>query len=177
MANASALYSGALDSPLGPLHAVAGDAGLALLEFAEPQRLDAQLAALRRHFDIEPQPGAHPLLHQLAGELDAYFAGQLRAFTTPLQMPGSPFQRRVWAALLQIPYGQTRSYEALAQTLGDGAATRAVGSANGANRLAIVVPCHRVLNKSGALGGYGGGLWRKQQLLALEARTAFALRG
>lgn len=177
MASDSALYANVLDSPLGPLHAVAGDAGLALLEFAEPKRLDTQLAALRRHFGVEPQPGAHPLLRHLADELDAYFAGQLRAFTTPLQMPGSPLQRRVWTALLQIPYGQTRSYESLAQTLGDGAATRAVGSANGANRLAIVVPCHRVLNKSGALGGYGGGLWRKQQLLALEARSAFTLSG
>ncbi len=90
----------------------------------------------------------------------------------PLKVEGSDFQQRVWKALLKIPYGQTRSYKQLAKTLRSPAAVRAVGQANGMNRIAIVIPCHRVVNADGRLGGYGGGLWRKQRLLALEQGQA-----
>ena len=90
----------------------------------------------------------------------------------PLEYPGTPFQRAVWQRLLRIPFGQTIAYERLARDVGRPGAQRAVGTANGQNRLGIVIPCHRVVNKNGQLGGYGGGLWRKQFLLDLERRVA-----
>src|SRR5262249_48693727 len=110
----------------------------------------------------------HDLLAQLKDELRRYFAGTLRAFRVPLHYPGTTFQRRVWEGLLEIPYGETRSYEALAEAVGCQGAQRAGGRANGQNAVCIVIPCHRVVNKGGKLGGYGGGLWRKRFLLDLE---------
>src|SRR5204862_4487558 len=103
-----------------------------------------------------------------------YFAGARSAFEVPVHAPGSPFEERVWNALLAIPFGQTRSYEDIARAVGSARAVRAVGRANGLNRIAIVIPCHRVVNKSGELGGYGGGLRRKQFLLDLERTSAAA---
>ncbi len=117
-------------------------------------------------------PGTNDHLENLKGQLDGYFARTLRDFRLPLLYPGSPFQTRVWEELLRIPYGETRSYEAIAQAVGAPGAQRAVGRANGQNRIAIVIPCHRVVNKGGKLGGYGGGLWRKQFLLDLERGAA-----
>ena len=102
-------------------------------------------------------------------ELTSYFQGQPPRFSVPLIYPGTPFQRRVWEALLRIPSGQTRSYEELARAIGSPDAVRAVGRANGQNRIAILIPCHRVVNKNGELGGYGGGRWRKRHLLELES--------
>ena len=106
------------------------------------------------------------------GQLDEYFAGRRLAFDLPLAMAGTPFQVRVWRALLEIPYGETMGYGALAARLGRPSAARAVGLANGSNPLAVVVPCHRVIGASGALTGYGGGLDRKRWLLDLEQRRA-----
>jgi O-6-methylguanine DNA methyltransferase len=157
-----------IDSPLGPLVTVAGPDGFCLLEFAEPDRLDAQMTAVRRWFRSDAVAGDSPHLDRLRSELDAYFAGALRRFTVPVVIPGTPFQERVWSELRRIPYGETRSYEDVARAVGAGTAQRAVGRANGSNRIAIVVPCHRVVNKDGALGGYGGQLWRKEALLRLE---------
>ena len=157
-----------IDSPLGPLVTVAGPDGICLLEFAEPDRVDAQLAAVKRWFGSDPVAGDSPYLDQLRGELDAYFAGALKQFTVSVVTPGTPFQERVWSELKRIPYGETRSYEDVARAVGVVSAPRAVGRANGSNRIAIVVPCHRVVNKGGALGGYGGQLWRKEALLRLE---------
>jgi AraC family transcriptional regulator of adaptative response/methylated-DNA-[protein]-cysteine methyltransferase len=133
--------------------------------------LETQFATLRRRFDCAIVPGKHAHLEQLQAELDEYFSGTRTVFEVPLVYPGSPFQRRVWDGLLQIPYGETRSYEALARDIGCAGAQRAVGHANGQNRIGIVIPCHRVVNKDGRLGGYGGGLWRKQFLLDLERRA------
>ncbi len=113
-----------------------------------------------------------PPLAQLETELAAYFAGELTEFATPLAPQGTEFQRRVWDELVRIPFGETRSYAAIARSLGDPAATRAVGTANGANPLAIVVPCHRVVRTGGALGGYAGGLDAKRWLLDHERRCA-----
>ena len=113
-------------------------------------------------------PGTNQHLDHLARQLDRYFAGQLQRFDVPLVLRGTPFQEAVWSQLLLIPYGHTRSYEQLARDAKRLGAQRAVGTANGRNPVAIVVPCHRVVNKSGRLGGYGGGLWRKQFLLDLE---------
>jgi AraC family transcriptional regulator, regulatory protein of adaptative response / methylated-DNA-[protein]-cysteine methyltransferase len=162
-----------IESPLGPLVAGATDAGVCLLEFTDRRALEAQLESVRRHFGAAAVvPGAHPHLDRLREELAAYFAGTLTRFTVPLVYPGSAFQTTVWEALLRIPYGETRSYEALAAEIGRAGAQRAVGHANGLNRIAIVIPCHRVVNKGGKLGGYGGGLWRKQRLLELERAGA-----
>ena len=113
-------------------------------------------------------PGRNAHLRLLERELHQYFEGTLREFTVPLVLRGTPFQERVWRALLAIPYGTTRSYAEIAERIGSSGAQRAVGTANGRNRIAIVIPCHRVINAGGALGGYGGGLRRKEFLLELE---------
>jgi AraC family transcriptional regulator of adaptative response/methylated-DNA-[protein]-cysteine methyltransferase len=113
-------------------------------------------------------PGENDHLQKLRAELVEYFAGKRRDFTLPLVYPGTEFEQRVWTQLLAIPYSATRSYQDLARTLGQPGASRAVGRANGMNRIAILIPCHRVVNQNGELGGYGGGLWRKRILLELE---------
>jgi O-6-methylguanine DNA methyltransferase len=130
--------------------------------------LEAQLQILKRRFDTPLMPGTHRLLQKLRAQLTEYFAGRRREFDLPLDYRGSPFQEKVWRALLAIPYGETWSYRQLAGRIGDANASRAVGTANGRNRIAIVIPCHRVVNASGELGGYGGGVWRKKFLLDLE---------
>ncbi len=157
-----------MESPVGPLVAGANSEGVCLLEFSDRRMLDSQFATLRKRFACSIVPGENAHLQQLRSELAAYFVRTLRRFTVPLVYPGTPFQQRVWSELLRIPYGETRSYEALADACGCPGAQRAVGRANGTNRIAIVIPCHRVVNKDGQLGGYGGGLWRKQILLDLE---------
>jgi AraC family transcriptional regulator of adaptative response/methylated-DNA-[protein]-cysteine methyltransferase len=157
-----------IESPVGPLVVGCGEEGICLLEFSDRRMLETQFATLRRRFGCAIVPGKHPYLDQLRQELTEYFAGARTEFTVPLVYPGTSFQQRVWAGLLQIPYGATRSYEELAAAVGAPGAQRAVGTANGMNHIAIVIPCHRVVNKGGKLGGYGGGLWRKQYLLDLE---------
>jgi AraC family transcriptional regulator, regulatory protein of adaptative response / methylated-DNA-[protein]-cysteine methyltransferase len=155
-------------SPLGPLVAGATADGVCLLEFTDRRMLETQLAAVRRRFGAAVAPGTNAHLERLQDELTGYFAGRVRRFSVPLLYPGTPFQRQVWERLLAIPYGETLSYEQLAAAIGKPKAVRAVGHANGHNRIAIVIPCHRVINKDGKLGGYGGGLRRKQFLLELE---------
>ncbi len=123
-------------------------------------------------FDARPEPDWLPDPATLAPsvrELRAYFAGELREFTLPVNLSGTPFQKRVWAELTRIPYGETISYAELAKRVGKPTASRAVGGANGANRVCVVVPCHRVIAADGTLGGFGGGLWRKAWLLNREA--------
>ena len=163
-----------LESPLGPLVAGATDQGVCLLEFSDRRMLEAQLDTLRQRLG-PVLPGTHPLLDQLRHELAEYFAGTRQEFTVPLTYPGTPFQMKVWNALREIPYGETSSYEKLAWSVGAPRAQRAVGHANGQNRLAILIPCHRVVNRDGKLGGYGGGKWRKQLLLDLERGEQTAL--
>jgi len=157
-----------IESPLGPLVAGATGEHLVLLEFTDRRMLEAQISTLGRLFRRPIVPGENPVLGRLRRELREYFAGKLRKFTVPLAFPGSEFQQRVWRGLLEIPYGSTLSYEALARRVKAPRAQRAVGHTNGLNRIAIVIPCHRVVNKDGKLGGYGGGLWRKRALLGLE---------
>ena len=161
-----------LPTPLGPMVAGATDDGLCLLEFADRRMLETQLARLRRHLGVAIVPGAHPLLDRTARALEAYFAGERDAFDVPLVRPGTPFQRAVWDALDASPYGATIAYDDLARELGRPGAQRAVGRANGDNRLAIVVPCHRVVRADGTLSGYGGGLWRKRWLIDHERAHA-----
>jgi AraC family transcriptional regulator of adaptative response/methylated-DNA-[protein]-cysteine methyltransferase len=160
-----------LETPLGPMIAGANDEGVCVLEFTDRRMLEHQLETLRKRFRAAFVPGEHAHLHRLRDELNEYFAGVRQSFSVPLAAPGTPFEERVWRALLAIPYGQTRSYADIAREVGSPAAVRAVGRANGMNRIAIVIPCHRVVNKSGELGGYGGGLWRKRRLLHLESGT------
>ena len=156
------------ESPLGPLVAAANNRGVCLLEFTDRRKLENQFLTLKKLFSCAIVPGRNEHLNLLEKELEQYFAGHLRQFSVPLVYPGTPFQERVWNELLGIPYGQTRSYEDLARQIDAAGSQRAVGHANGLNRVAIVIPCHRVVNKDGKLGGYGGGLWRKQFLLDLE---------
>jgi methylated-DNA-[protein]-cysteine S-methyltransferase len=147
-------------TPLGPIRLAATARGLAGLWFDgqahEPDGIDA------------PDDARHPVLAQVLAELDAYWRGEPVVFGTPLDAAGTPFQRRVWAALRAIPRGRTTSYGALAAALGAPAATRAVAGAIARNPVSIVVPCHRVLGRDGALVGYAGGVERKRGLLALE---------
>ena len=133
--------------------------------------LETQFTTLRKRFGCAIVPGANEHLARLRDELADYFAGTVKQFSVPLIYPGTPFEHRVWDELLRIPYGETRSYDGLARAIGCAGASRAVGGANGRNRIAIVIPCHRVVNKNGQLGGYGGGLWRKRFLLDLEQDT------
>jgi AraC family transcriptional regulator of adaptative response/methylated-DNA-[protein]-cysteine methyltransferase len=157
-----------METPLGPMLAGATSQGICLLEFTGRGRLEPQFDRLRRSFGLPAIPGETGTLRQLRMELAEYFAGERREFTVPLSYPGTPFEQRVWNELLKIPYGETRSYDDIARAIGKPGASRPVGNANGRNRIAIVIPCHRVVNKNGDLGGYGGGLWRKRILLDLE---------
>ncbi|MGE0480241.1 MAG: bifunctional transcriptional activator/DNA repair enzyme AdaA [Phycisphaerae bacterium] len=164
-----ALVADWIPTPLGPMVAVASDAGLVLLEFHDRRALERELRELRQALGVAIVPGESAVLRQIRGELDEYFAGERTAFETPLVIRGGEFERRVWSELAKIPAGETRSYRQIATAIGTPQAVRAVGRANGQNPLAIVVPCHRVIRSDGALCGYGGGVWRKRRLLEHEA--------
>jgi len=155
-------------TPLGPMLAGATDEALVLLEFVDRRMLPTQVRRLRQRMGAVFVPDRNHVTERVEGELDAYFAGELRDFGVACGPVGTPFQREVWRALSDIPYGETRSYGELAREVGRPRAVRAVGRANGMNALAIVVPCHRVVGADGNLVGYGGGLWRKQRLLDFE---------
>ncbi len=153
----------------GPLVVGTTEQGVCLLEFSDRRMLETQFRTLRRRFCAALLPGSNGVVIALQQQLQEYFSGERRRFTIPLSYPGTPFQQKVWAALLDIPYGSTCSYRELASKVGHPQAVRAVGTANGMNRIAILIPCHRVVNANGELGGYGGGLWRKRMLLHLES--------
>ena len=157
-------------SPLGPLLAGATEEGICLLEFGDRRMLETQLTRLKRLLHAEVLPGPSPHVARLEAQLAEYFMGTRRTFDLPLVLRGTPFQQAAWEALLTIPYGETRSYRDQAEAIGRSSAVRAIGRANGDNRIAIVVPCHRVVGANGRLTGYGGGLWRKRFLLDLELR-------
>jgi O-6-methylguanine DNA methyltransferase len=157
-----------LASPVGPLLVGATSAAIVMLEFSSPDEIAPQLHRLRNQLNRPLVYEATPLLNRLRSQLAEYFSGTRQAFDLPLEYQGSEFQNRVWTALRSIPFGETRSYGAIAAMLGDPGAMRAVGGANGVNPIAIVIPCHRVVNANGTLGGFGGGAWRKQVLLDLE---------
>lgn len=160
-----------LDTPLGPMIAMADEEALYLLEFVERRGLEREIERLRQKEKVAIIPGTTAPIKSIEAELAAYFEGTLQQFKTSLHLPGSPFQKQVWEELMRIPYGQTRSYAAQALAIGKKSAYRAVANANGANQFAIVIPCHRIINSNGDLGGYGGGIARKQWLIDHEKRT------
>jgi AraC family transcriptional regulator, regulatory protein of adaptative response / methylated-DNA-[protein]-cysteine methyltransferase len=170
------LYAQWFETPLGPMLALANDAGLHMLEFVDRRGLERELKALRSRFAQSVVPGTHKYLRQIGDELAAYFAGRALQFSTPVKLDGSAFQIEVWKALRAIAPGTTVSYRDIAAGIGRDAAVRAVGRANGDNKLAIIIPCHRVIGADGSLTGYGGGLWRKAWLLEHE-RTHSGARG
>lgn len=148
-----------IDSPYGPLTLVATDGVLSALYMTDHRHRPPQ----ETFGDRDATPFGETI-RQMA----AYFDGELREFDLPLRLDGTPFQQTVWEALRQIPYGETRSYGELAEAIGRPGASRAVGLANGKNPISVIVPCHRVIGANGSMTGYGGGLDRKQRLLAFE---------
>ncbi len=166
----SSIATTVIDSPLGPIMLGATDEGLCLLEFTDRRMLEAQITRLGKLLHQPLVPGEHAHLTHTRRELEQYFAGRLTDFTVPMVFRGTPFEERVWRELVRIPYGETISYAQLAERVESPGGQRAVGRANGLNRISILIPCHRVVNSDGKLGGYGGGLWRKHWLLALERR-------
>lgn len=158
-----AVLTTTVDSPIGPLTIT-----------AEEDKLTGLHMHRQRHFPAIPATAERneAALAPVVEQLEAYFAGELTAFDLPLNLRGTAFQQRVWRTLQEIPYGETISYGELARWVDNPNASRAVGTANGHNPVAIVVPCHRVIAADGGIGGYGGGLDRKRWLLALEARSS-----
>ena len=166
------VHLGRVLTPLGPMLAGTTTEGVCLLEFLDRRMLRTQLVRLAKRWNSTFVPGPSPIQHQLAAELAAYFAGDLRSFTVPITTPGTPFQQQVWDALRAVPYGQTYAYRDLARRIGNPNAVRAVARANGDNRIALLIPCHRIIGADGHLTGYGGGLWRKRWLLNHEEAHA-----
>lgn len=170
--NSKVLKSSWLDTELGPMIAISDDSGLYLLEFVDRRGLEREIERLRLKLKAAIVPGMTDSIRLIEDELKAYFDGKLKKFTTPIHLLGSPFQKLVWEQLMRIPYGQTRTYSAQAAALEKPSAYRAVANANGANQVAIVIPCHRIINSNGDLGGYGGGITRKQWLIDHERKHA-----
>ena len=163
------LYKAHIDTPLGTMIAIADDDTLHLLEFRDRVNIEKQLKKLSQ-FQISNQ--SNSVIDTAQQELNDYFNGTLKSFKTPLKIYGLKFQQSIMQTLIDIPYGQTRSYSDQAQSVGNDNACQAVGSANGRNQIAIIIPCHRVIGKNGNLTGYAGGLKRKKWLLNHERKHA-----
>ena len=144
--------------------------GICFLEWHSRGGIERIRQRVSRRYDVPVVEGNSDHLEALERNLGEYFEGSLKQFTVALDLAGTEFERAVWTQLLKIPYGQTRSYAQIAEAIGRPQACRAVGRANGANYISIIVPCHRVIESSGKLRGYGGGLWRKRYLLELEKK-------
>lgn len=162
------LYSAWLETKLGSMLAISDDDSLLLLEFVDRKGLETEIKKLRMRLNAAITPEKTIIIQQIEAELAQYFNGELIDFKTPIRYIGSDFQQNVWEELRRIPIGETISYKGLAEKLGRPTASRAVARANGANQLSLIVPCHRVINTNGALGGYGGGLARKEWLIKHE---------
>ena len=161
-----------LTTPLGPMFVCATEQGICLLEFVDRRMLETEFRDLQRLLNARIIAGENKHIRQAKKEISEYFVGQRKSFAVQLHMPGTDFQNSVWQGLLKIPYGQTSTYKKQAEKLNKPKAVRAVASANGHNRIAIIVPCHRVVGKNGTLIGYGGGIERKRWLLEHERRTS-----
>ena len=165
---AKTLKASLLDTPLGPMIAISDEKALYLLEFVDRRGLEREVEGLRLKTKSVIIPGHTQVIHSIEQELKLYFEGELNTFNTPLISIGSPFQKQVWNELKKIPSGTTCSYADLAKAIGNPNAFRAVAQANGANQFALIIPCHRVINANGELGGYSGGLSRKVWLINHE---------
>jgi O-6-methylguanine DNA methyltransferase len=166
------LKSAYIDTPLGSMLAISDEEALYLLEFADRHSLERQVDMLKTKTKAIITAGQSEPIKLIKSELQRYFDGSLKEFTTPLQLLGSTFQEIVWEELMCIPYGQTRSYSDQAKAIRKQKAYRAVANANGANKLAIIIPCHRIINSNGDLGGYGGGVNRKKWLIDFEKQKS-----
>jgi len=151
-----------VDFPLGQMMIVADEKTLYMVEFGNRRHLARNIESFQQKTKLTITPGTNPLIKNLKHELIQYFSGKLTRFKTPLSMHGTPFQLKVWRELSKIPYGKTFSYSDIARAIGKPTAFRAVAQAIGANQHAIVIPCHRVINADGKLGGYAAGLTRKK---------------
>jgi O-6-methylguanine DNA methyltransferase len=158
-----------LNSPLGEMIAGATDKGVCFLEWHDRGGIERIKQRVEKRYKVPLVKGNNRYLDRLEKELRDYFGGKLKEFGVKIDVTGTTFEKKVWDQLLQIPYGETRSYTQIGNCLGKPGARRAVGRANGANYLSIVIPCHRVIEANGNLRGYGGKLWRKKFLLELEA--------
>lgn len=157
---------------LGPMFACATQQGLCLLEFTDRRMLETEFKDLCKRLNAVILPGENKILDQVQEEITEYFSGKRKKFTVPLHTPGTEFQQSVWSVLQTVPYGETWTYKQMAEKIGRPDAVRAVGSANGANRISIIVACHRIIASNGDLTGYGGGLGRKKWLLEMENKNA-----
>lgn len=164
------IFSSEIQTPIGRMIAFANHEGICLLEFIERKDLDKQTKNLQDALKSEIVKGKNEHLEKLDKQLSEYFSGKRKRFELPLIYTGTDFQKKVWKALLEISFGETTTYLALSNKIGDPKAIRAVAGANGANKMAILVPCHRVIGSDGSLTGYAGGLWRKQWLLDHESK-------
>ncbi|AZI86375.1 methylated-DNA--[protein]-cysteine S-methyltransferase [Kosakonia sp. CCTCC M2018092] len=164
-------------TPLGPMFVCATARGVCLLEFVDRRMLETEFSDLQRLLNARILAGENEHTRQAEKEISDYFAGHRRHFDMALDLPGSAFQRLVWQGLQDVPYGQTTHYQCLAERIAKPLAVRAVAAANGANRVAIVIPCHRIIGKNGTMTGYGGGIARKKWLIEHEARHALSLAG
>lgn len=171
LGNNKILKASWLDTKLGPMIAIADEDALYLLEFVDRRGLEREVERLRVKTKSAIIPGITPPICSIEKELESYFDGDLTEFKTSLYLSGSVFQQRVWEQLKKVPYGETCSYSDIAKKIGNRSAFRAVARANGANQIAIVVPCHRVINTNGDLCGYGGGMVRKQWLINHEKNS------
>lgn len=166
------LKASLLDTKLGSMIAIADDKSLYFLDFVDRRGLERKVEKLRLATKAAIVPGCTEPITSITLEMASYFDGMLTDFQTPLHLLGSPFQRLVWKELTRIPYGQTRAYAAQAEAIGKPTAHRAVANANGANLFTIIIPCHRIINSNGNLGGYGGGVMRKQWLINHEKQES-----
>ncbi len=157
-------------TPLGPMFVCATENGVCLLEFVDRRALETEFSDIQRMFAARIIAGENEHTRQAVKEIGEYFAGERQIFTLALDAPGTTFQQQVWQALREVGYAGVSHYGMLAQQIGNPKAVRAVASANGANRIAIVIPCHRIIGKDGSMTGYGGGIARKQWLLEHEAK-------
>ncbi len=157
-----------IDTPVGPMYVCATTKGICLFDFTDRRMLETEFKELKKYFNAVILPGENRHFIKLEKEIEEYFGGKRKTFTIPLDAPGTDFQKSVWEVLKTIPYGTTVSYKQQSVRLGNPSAVRAVASANGHNRVSIIIPCHRVIGEDGTLTGYGGGLWRKKWLLDFE---------
>ncbi len=157
-----------IETDLGTMIACATEKGICLLEFTDRKMLETELKQLEKSKNGQIIQGDHPFFKPLKEQLTTYFQGKLTVFDLPLDLIGTEFQKKVWDLLLQVPYGTVSTYANQAIKSGNAKSVRAVANANGMNKIAIVVPCHRIIGSDGSLTGYAGGLWRKRKLLELE---------